>query len=43
MKTTEEVIVVGENFIERRVILFPEQTDIEDLRARAFGRGYGCG
>jgi hypothetical protein len=43
MNATEEIIISGENFIERRIILFPEQVDIDDLQARAFGRGYTCG
>lgn len=43
MNATEEIIISGENFIERRIILFPQQGDIEDLQARAFGRGYKCG
>lgn len=43
MNTTEEIIVIGENFIERRVILFPQQVDIENMQARAYGRGYKRG
>ena len=43
MNTTEEIIVIGENFIERRVILFPQQADIDNLQARAYGRGYKSG
>ena len=43
MTATEEIIVSGENFIERRIILFPQEVDIEDLQARAYGRGYKCG
>ena len=29
MNATEEIIVIGENFIERRIILFPQQVDID--------------
>ena len=43
MATTEEIIVTGENFIERRIFLIPEQADIDKLNARAYGRGYKCG
>jgi hypothetical protein len=43
MTTTEEIIVSGENFIERRIIQFPQQVDIEDLQARAYVRGYKRG
>lgn len=43
MSTTEEIIVIGENFIERRVILFPQQVDIGNLQARAYSRGYKRG
>ena len=43
MTTTEEIIVSGENFIERRIMQVPQQVDIEDLQARAYGRGYKRG
>lgn len=43
MNATEEIIISGDNFIERRIILFPQREDIEDLRARAYSRGYQCG
>jgi hypothetical protein len=43
MTTTEEIIVSGENFIERRIIQFPQQVDIADMRARSYDRGYICG
>lgn len=43
MTTAEEIIVSGENFIERRIMQFPQQVDIEDLQARAYGRGYKRG
>ncbi len=43
MIASEEIIISGENFIERRIILFPQQEDIEDLRTRAYSRGYTCG
>ncbi|MBZ5659350.1 MAG: hypothetical protein LAO08_03000 [Acidobacteriia bacterium] len=43
MNTTEEIIISGENFIERRIILFPQQEDIEDLKTRAYSRDYKCG
>jgi hypothetical protein len=43
MTTTEEIIVSGKNFIERRIMQFPQQLDIEELQARAYGRGYKRG
>ena len=43
MATAEEIIVSGENFIERRIFLIPEQDDIDQLNAQAYGRGYKCG
>jgi hypothetical protein len=43
MNASEEIIISGGNFIERRIILFPEQVDTEDLQARGFGRGYEYG
>jgi hypothetical protein len=43
MNTTEEIIVSGENFIERRIMQCPQQVVIEDLQARAYGRGYKRG
>jgi len=41
--TTEEIIVSGENFVERRIILFPEQDDIQNLQDLAYSRGYKRG
>ena len=43
MITTEEILVSGENFIERRIVQFPQQADIEDLQARAYKWGYTRG
>jgi hypothetical protein len=43
MTTTEEIIVSGENFIERRIIQFPKQMDFESLQASAYGWGYKRG
>jgi hypothetical protein len=43
MTTTEEIIVSGENFIERRIIQFPQQVDVVHLQASAYARGYKCG
>jgi hypothetical protein len=43
MATAEEIIVSGENFIERRIFLIPEQDDIDQMNAQAYGRGYKCG
>ena len=43
MATCEEIVVAGEDFIERRIILFPEQGDIDELKADAYGQGYKRG
>ncbi len=43
MTTTEEIIVSGENFIERRIIQFPQEVDFESLQASAYGWGYKRG
>ena len=43
MNATQEMVVSGENLIERRIILFPQQEEIEDLQTRAFSQGYKRG
>ncbi len=43
MTTTEEIIVSGEGFIERRIVLFPEQEDLANIRMEARKRGYKSG
>jgi len=43
MNATEEIIVSGDNFIERRIILLPQQYDIEDLQMRAYRGGHKRG
>jgi hypothetical protein len=43
MGTAEEIIVTGEDFIERRIFLIPEQDDIDKMKAKAYGRGYKRG
>lgn len=43
MTTAEEIIVSGDNFIERRIIQFPQQVDIAHLQASAYAQGYKCG
>lgn len=43
MPTAEEIIVAGEDFIERRIFLIPQQDDIDKMKAQAYGRGYKCG
>ncbi|MGH9679415.1 MAG: hypothetical protein ACRD4Y_05660 [Candidatus Acidiferrales bacterium] len=44
MTSTEEIIVSGENFIERRIFLIPDQMEIEKVRDYAYNQGYkrGC-
>jgi hypothetical protein len=43
MTTTEEIIVSGQDFIERRILVYPEQEDIFNIRDSAFGSGYKRG
>ena len=43
MTTTEEIIVSGEDFIERRIILIPPQMEIEDLETSTYASGYQRG
>jgi hypothetical protein len=43
MTTTEEIIVSGQDFIERRIFVCPEQEDIANMRERAYGSGYKRG
>ena len=43
MNATQEIVVSGENFIERRIFVFPQQEEIEDLQTWAYGRGYKRG
>jgi hypothetical protein len=43
MTTSEEIVVSGEDFIERRIILFPGESDIADIQRAAYGHGYRRG
>lgn len=43
MTTTEEIVVSGDDFIERRIVLCPEQHEIADIRRSAYGNGYRSG
>ena len=43
MTTTEEIIVPGEDFIERGIFICPQQGDMDILEHRAYGRGYNRG
>jgi hypothetical protein len=43
MTTTEEIVVSGEDFIERRIFISPEPGEIDNLRQRAYARGYSRG
>ena len=43
MTTTEEIVVSGNDFIERRIFLYPEQEDIGNMRELAYGSGYKRG
>jgi hypothetical protein len=40
---TDEIVVSGRDFIERRIFVFPEQEDIANLRALSFRSGYRLG
>lgn len=44
MTTTEEIVVSGEDFIERRIILWAGQDDINESKNVAYTNGYrrGC-
>jgi hypothetical protein len=43
MTTTEEIVVSGDDFIERRIFVSPEPADIENLQQAAYRRGYSGG
>lgn len=43
MSTTEEIIVSGEDYIERRILVLPEREEIADLQDRAYDQGYQSG
>jgi hypothetical protein len=43
MSAVEEVVVTGEDFIERRIFVYPEQTDLGKLQQRAYMNGYKRG
>jgi hypothetical protein len=43
MTTTEEIIVSDQDFIERRIFVYPEQQDIANMRESAYGSGYRRG
>jgi hypothetical protein len=40
---TEEIVVTGEDFVERRILVFPEDDEVNRLCESAFGRGYKNG
>lgn len=44
MTATEEIVISGDGFIERRIVLSPEQDDIASVRQWAYGIDYkrGC-
>lgn len=43
MITTEEIVVVGEEFIERQIFVGPSQGEIENLQHSAYTNGYKSG
>lgn len=43
MTTTEEIVVSGEDFIERRIFLCPEDADLANIRGSACESGYKYG
>ena len=43
MTTTEEIVVSGKNFIERRIFVCPRPRDLEDLKDQAYACGYNYG
>jgi hypothetical protein len=40
MTTTEEIVVCGEDFIERRIFVCPGDEDIGNMQKLAYGSGY---
>jgi hypothetical protein len=40
---TDEIVVSGQDFIERRIFVFPEQEDIANLQALSYRSGYRLG
>jgi tetrahydromethanopterin S-methyltransferase subunit G len=43
MTETEEVVVLGEDFIERRIFVCPQQAELDYLQRRAYRFGYNRG
>ena len=43
MTSTEEIVVSGADFIERRIFICPEPGEMNNLRQRAYNRGYSKG
>ena len=43
MTTTEEIVVSGEDFIERRIFVYPQQADMANLQRFTYSHGYNRG
>lgn len=43
MTSTEEIVVSGKDFIERRIFVYPERDDVVTVRDSAYGDGYKRG
>lgn len=43
MTTSEEIVVCGDNFIERRIFISPQTGEVENLQHSAYTRGYNRG
>jgi hypothetical protein len=43
MTTTEEIVVSGENFIERRIFVYPQDGEIQSLQRCVYSDGYHRG
>jgi tetrahydromethanopterin S-methyltransferase subunit G len=43
MTQTEEIVVSGEDFIERRIFVYPQQAEIDNLQRQAYRYGYNRG
>ena len=43
MTTTEEIVVSGEDFIERRIFIHPRPLDLANVERRSYDRGYNRG
>jgi hypothetical protein len=43
MTSTEEIVVIGADFIERRILVGPSPEELEEVQRAAHRRGYKLG